>query len=119
MALRNKLALLVAAAAMACFIFFHATFLSFITPILEDTETDYGIQTAERLNYTIAERLSNLNTMTSDYAQWDASYEFVHDQNTGYIEENLLDDTFIGLQKCILTVLKADKSKIRAPVWLD
>ncbi|NQZ10642.1 MAG: diguanylate cyclase [Algicola sp.] len=50
------------------------------------------------LNSALKKEISFLNTMNYDYAVWDESYQFVTDQSQAFIDENLLNDTFVSLK---------------------
>jgi two-component system cell cycle sensor histidine kinase/response regulator CckA len=42
--------------------------------------------------------LENLESISADWAPWDDTYQFIEDQNPGYIERNLVDSTFTNLR---------------------
>lgn len=48
----------------------------------------YGVQTA----------LTSLSRLTYDYSVWTSTYEFMHDINEEYIDENMVPDTFNSLK---------------------
>ena len=50
------------------------------------------------LHSALKKEIAFLNTMNYDYAVWDESYAFVTDQKQAFIDENLLNDTFISLK---------------------
>jgi len=62
---------------------------------LEEQET---YKRVIQLNNTIQNELSNLDGTSYDWAYWDDTYYFVQNTNSEYIEQNLLDSTFITLK---------------------
>ena len=46
----------------------------------------------------LTQQLDNLSSVSSDWAYWDATYQFVQDGNQAYIDANLYDDTIINLR---------------------
>lgn len=55
----------------------------------KDTETQIG-----RANDALNSEAISLDTFVHDYAVWDDTYAFIQDNNTGYIQSNLIDETF-------------------------
>ena len=58
-------------------------------------ERQHTQQDVERALNAIAEETHNLDILANDWAAWDDTYQFVVDQNEGYKQANLLDQTFI------------------------
>jgi PAS domain S-box-containing protein len=71
-------------------------------------EQKYARQNAERLLDALSHELGGLTATTLDYASWDDTYAFVQDNNTEYINLNLIPPTFINLRLNIM--LFADAS---------
>ena len=65
---------------------------------LADIEEHQAHQHVERAMSTLYSSISNLKTTTVDWAAWDATYAFIEDANSEYIESNLNDETFITLK---------------------
>ncbi|MBM5804951.1 MAG: hypothetical protein FJZ49_02630 [Candidatus Verstraetearchaeota archaeon] len=61
---------------------------------LEKQETLHGV---EIVVGAISERFSRLSSICSDYSLWDDTYAFINDRNINFIDTNLVDQTFIGL----------------------
>jgi PAS domain S-box-containing protein len=61
-------------------------------------EEDATRQHVERSLSAISEQIDELDTTTYDWAAWDDTYAFMADQNSDYVESNLLDDTFVALR---------------------
>ena len=58
-------------------------------------ERQHTQQDVERALNAIAQETHNLDILANDWAAWDDTYQFVVDQNEGYKQANLLDQTFI------------------------
>ena len=63
-----------------------------------DMEQKITSQDINRVLETIDNELSNLNATTLDYAAWDDTYAFIQDNNTDYINANLVNTTCINLR---------------------
>ena len=50
-----------------------------------------------RVTSALSTELSNMDAMAYDWAAWDDTYNFIEDGNEEYIESNLVDETFPGL----------------------
>jgi PAS domain S-box-containing protein len=55
-------------------------------------------QNVERVTQALANDLKELNRTARDWAGWDDTYAFVQDGNDDYIQENLIDTTFVNLR---------------------
>src|ERR1043165_1132825 len=55
-------------------------------------ESDVG-----RTVNALTQQLDNLASVSSDWAYWDATYQFVQDGNQDYIDANLYDDSVANL----------------------
>ena len=51
-------------------------------------------QNTQRVLDALRDRLDTLNQTTTDYANWDDTYNFIQDGNAAYIESNLGTGTF-------------------------
>jgi signal transduction histidine kinase len=60
-----------------------------------------------RVRAAIDADLRQLSTQVSDYALWDDSYAFVQNHNAAYIENNLYDQVFVGLEINLAVFLDA------------
>lgn len=76
-------------ATLFAFLFFLESFKS-----LELNEIQ---EQAAVFHYVLDHELDNLAKLTNDWAAWDDTYEFIQDQNSQYIQSNLVDSTFIDL----------------------
>lgn len=52
----------------------------------------------ERFNLLFYQEIENLDTIVSDWAYWDDTYNFIQTNNKNYIESNIVDETFENLR---------------------
>ncbi|HML05717.1 MAG TPA: CHASE4 domain-containing protein, partial [Methanobacterium sp.] len=64
----------------------------------ENLEKENTIKNVELASSALSHELSDLNDLLYDWSVWDDSYKFVQDNNSGYIESNLVDSTFSNLK---------------------
>jgi len=98
MTLRTK-ALVIIGVALLCmagftYITSRFTFIRGLEEIEERDTSKHVEQALGALSYFI----SDLEADTADWAAWDDTYAFIEDGNSGYIESNLGDDTFITIK---------------------
>ena len=65
---------------------------------ITESENKQSTDNALRLTQNIDIAITNIHNTVNDWAQWDDTYTFVENKNTGYIVSNLVDDTFVNLQ---------------------
>ncbi|HSV49371.1 MAG TPA: CHASE4 domain-containing protein, partial [Candidatus Acidoferrales bacterium] len=63
-----------------------------------ETEKMRSQDNAERFVCNLDIAISNLNNTVNDWSKWDDTYRFVEDNNSAYIESNMVDATFGNLQ---------------------
>ena len=67
-------------------------------PGLERMEANYAYTNLERGVNAIENDAENLQAMVNDWASWDDSYQFIADRNEGYLNSNMVDDTFVTIR---------------------
>lgn len=60
---------------------------------LEEQDTSNNV---DRVRSALLAEIANLDSFVYDWAAWDDTYAFILDNDTDYIESNLVDETFIG-----------------------
>ena len=63
-------------------------------PKLENSISLLAERELDTLTFNIKNLLKDVSRISSDYAAWTATYDFIHDHNQNYIDENLVDQTF-------------------------
>jgi diguanylate cyclase (GGDEF)-like protein/PAS domain S-box-containing protein len=72
---------------------------------IEEQDTRQDVQ---RVLYTLDNELVSLDKTADDWAAWDDTYEFIDDRNQEYIDTNLVDGTFTGLQLNLMLYIDKD-----------
>jgi signal transduction histidine kinase len=57
-------------------------------------EHDDAVTQVERATNALNAQTISLDTFVVDYATWDDTYQFIQDNNTQFIENNVIDETF-------------------------
>jgi signal transduction histidine kinase len=60
----------------------------------EKLEHDDVVTQVERAANSFYSQIKGLDSLVADYATWDDSYQFIQDNNTAFIENNIVDETF-------------------------
>jgi PAS domain S-box-containing protein len=71
---------------------------------LEERRTTTNV---ERVVSALSEKVAFLDGFTNDWAAWDDTYAFVEDANEGYIEVNLVDETFVNSDLNVMLFINA------------
>jgi len=75
-------------------------------------ESEYMGEYAERLHSILQYEISQLESIAKDWACWDDTYAFVQNNNSEYIESNLVDETFIGLKLNFMLFFNSSKNLV-------
>ena len=105
MTLRKKTFLTILSATMLIVVIFgilaQTVFLNSYRELeLEETRTEVN-----HVKSTMKSEIDNLVSITSDWAAWDDTYQFVQDRNQAYIDSNLVNSTFEGLSINLILIL--------------
>ncbi len=95
MNLRKKAALIII---LLCFFSFFAVFAASHSVIMSgflDLEKQDIRTQVDRADNAFEAEVVNLDIFVNDYATWDDTYQFIQDNNTAYIQSNLMDETFL------------------------
>jgi|GEM_PF-1841291 len=60
----------------------------------EDVEWHQLGEDLQRVNFTLSTELADLDSRLVDWSEWDDTYRFVVGDNTEYVADNLMEDTF-------------------------
>lgn len=61
---------------------------------VNNIEDKYTRKQVKQVANALSQDIFQLKSFNQDYAGWNATYVFVKDRNSNYIEENLIDETF-------------------------
>lgn len=64
----------------------------------ENLEKQNTIQDVDLVLNSISNEVTDLNEVVFDWAIWDDTYRFIQDNNSAYIQSNLVDSTFSNLK---------------------
>ncbi len=95
MTLRKKTLLLVAVTILCLITVLHITSTRVLLKGFKDVEAQNARENVQRVVESYSDELIKLNLMNGDWAEWDATYNFMQNYNNAYIEENLNDATLI------------------------
>src|SRR3990172_8602820 len=108
MTLRRTTALIVAIAVLgtAMGVYGFSTLVTDRT--FSELEQTYAARDVDRARNAIANEIAQLDTTAEDWASWDATYEYMHDRDRGYENENLLNETLLALDLNYLVLIDLD-----------
>ena len=72
----------------------YAVFHFFVLDRADTLEKNIASENMEMFKATLHRELTHFELFVSDWAAWNDTYLFVQDKNKGYIESNLVPDTF-------------------------
>lgn len=108
MTLRRTTALIVATAFVCTAVGLYG-FSTLVTgQSFSDLERSYAERDIDRARNAIADEIAQLDITASDWASWDATWEYMHDRNRAYEDENLGLDTLETLDLHYLVLIGLD-----------
>lgn len=75
-------------------ILYSAVFLRIIYPSYIQMEHDHAVTNIERVIFALERELEDLTMLCTDWADWDATYAYMGNNEPGYIEKNYAYETF-------------------------
>lgn len=105
MSLYRKTLLIIAIVTLALLAAMYAVTRTVLMESYVRLEQKHLIEDVERVRHALANYVSSLNSMLSDWATWDDSYAFMEDQNPRYVDSNLVDSAFTGMRLNALAYL--------------
>ncbi len=97
MSLRKKTLLIVSSTLITSLILLYFVSQTFLLNSFLELEEQGVNQDIERIHLALYNQHEVLNSLVSDWAFWDDTYNFVVDVNQSYIESNLTDGVFANL----------------------
>lgn len=97
MTLRQKTLMMIGVTLLGLVIFLFAVSQILLISGLDAMEEETAIQEINRANNAINQEMANLNATAQDWATWDDTYFFMEDNNSQYIQSNMVNSTFHGL----------------------
>jgi len=98
MKIRGKTLIIIGVTVICLIGLLHVVATTVITNTVARLEEQATSQNVDRFVGALSHELDNLNSTARDYASWDDTYAFVQDNNTDYIDSNIVESTFINLR---------------------
>jgi PAS domain S-box-containing protein len=98
LSLRSKALVLTGAIAAILLVLLYVLARLILFNSFADLEKKEVVRDTHRVVNVLHNDQADLSQTASDWANWDDTYAFVADENSAYIESNLIDDTFTTLQ---------------------
>jgi len=98
MTLRKKVLIIMGITFFGLISILYFTSRNVLLESLNHIEEENISQDVKRTLNIFSNELVKLDELTSDWASWDDTYEFIVDNNKKYIEANLVDDTLTALK---------------------
>jgi len=98
MTLRKKTMVIVGAAILALMALLYVSSRTILLDSFARLEDEATQRDVQRVLNAVDGQLQELDTTTHDWASWDDTYQYMADRSPGYVESNLLDDTFVTLR---------------------
>src|SRR3990172_532331 len=89
MSIRIKVLLGIGLTFAALFTLFNFTIVQYLSDNFQRIENGRVIDNTLRVRDALLQVLSNIDVKSSDWANWDDTYQFIEDQNPAYIKSNL------------------------------
>jgi PAS domain S-box-containing protein len=84
---------------------------------ISSSENESSISDAHRFLTNLDITLNNMGQLVSDWGGWDDTYNFIENNNTAFIESNLLDQTLDNLNLNIIFFFDASKQLVFSKMY--
>ncbi|NMC78942.1 MAG: diguanylate cyclase [Chloroflexi bacterium] len=108
MSLRNKFLLTLGITLLVGIVVLYGSAQTFLISGIVALEKQYTRNNVERVMYLLDSYEKDLTAYSIDWAEWNDSYCFIHDQNSEHHLSNVLEKTFIALQFNLFLVVESD-----------
>jgi two-component system sensor histidine kinase/response regulator len=98
MSLRRKTLLIVGITIIGSVVLLYLLSHWIIINGAKQLETTSVLRNVDRVHAALDAQADALASLTSDYAGWDDTYQYIVDRNPAYIDSNMVDATFIDQQ---------------------
>jgi PAS domain S-box-containing protein len=105
LSLRSKALVLTGAIAVVLLVLLYVLARLILFNSFTGLEKDEAVRDTRRVVNVLESDQADLSRIASDWANWDATYDFMADQNPGYIASNLDNDSFPTLQISLMMFL--------------
>jgi PAS domain S-box-containing protein len=110
------LTIIITCACLIAVIYISSTLILFKN--IANLEIKYAEDNARRAILALNQKISSLDKTANDWAYWDDTYNYLNGKNPGFVEENLMDNTFSGLGINLIMLLD-NNSRIKVSKFYD
>lgn len=96
--IRKKTIIIIAALCASILSIFYASLQVIVLNSFAKLEEQNTLQNINRAVSALSNEVSDLNSKTADWAEWDDTYAFIEDLNNIYVQTNVVDGSFINLR---------------------
>lgn len=98
MSLSKKTILIIGITFLCLIMLFYGSARYIMMKDYADLENQDARRNVQRVLSAISDRTDQIASNASDWATWDATYDFIEDKNSEYVENNIPDTTFQDLR---------------------
>ena len=113
MKIKSKITIILICCSILFIILSSYIFKGLLVNYLERQEIAQISSLNKSLTSYLRERTNNYQGRVNDWSHWDDTYNYLDDNNPNYVEQNLMEDTFINLEISFIILLREDNSIIR------
>lgn len=106
MKIRYKILLILALTMLILFSLLYYVAQTTVLASVKESENARASSNALRFIHNLNFAINAMNNSVNDWAKWDETYSFLETNNLGYIETNLIDDTFENLEINMMLLLE-------------
>ncbi|MGZ4846226.1 MAG: PAS domain S-box protein [Halobacteriota archaeon] len=117
MRLQNKMIAIVGSITLISLFLWIFIAQSLVMGSYQQLERDNVQEALDRMHYSLDRSLNDMNASVRDYAVWDDTYSFIADNNTNYVETNLVASTFENLNLNVMLFENADGTIVLAKAY--
>jgi PAS domain S-box-containing protein len=115
--LRTKTLVLIGAVAAILLVLLYALSQSILMGSFVHLEEQEVEQDNRRVINALLDNLSELSIITTGWAQWNDTYQFIEDHNPAYVESNLPNETFVALEIDLMLFVNSSGELVYGKVY--
>jgi signal transduction histidine kinase len=110
MNIRRKTFIIIALIALISSITIYYVTASLLTSTVSLAEKNHIAEDMERFHMSLTNELTRLDGVVGDWANWDDTYQFIQDNNTNYVDTNIVLEAFTDLRINTMAFINIDNS---------
>src|SRR4051812_38593525 len=125
MTLRRKTILIMTLTLLGLILLLYMVFRMIMLDSYSSLEQQVTLRDLDRARNSLQNDIDALGHSIHDWSSWDDTYQFVQDENSGFINDNLTDSTFWSLNIGLMLFVDADNKIVYGkavdldPNWQD